>query len=201
MPSQQLDDLARNLAPSLSYWLYDRESFRHWGSGSAFPLTTDIPSGLAAGDRFWRSDLGLECYYDLANTRWLTMQSWPLAFGAGSGAYATNYAAATASIRYASIDTRYQPVFTYGVLNITTGATNTGANYLSYSFVTSAGTTIWTVNTSADAPSTTIAKATATFTQPPSTITSVRLDVAIGAGAPSAQFPYTPVLYYRMVIP
>jgi hypothetical protein len=35
-----------------------------WNSGTAFPTAT-------AGDRYWRSDLGLECYYD--GTRWLTV--------------------------------------------------------------------------------------------------------------------------------
>lgn len=74
MAKQQIDNLARTLAPSLSYWLIDRETFRHWGNGSVFPTGTDIPSGLRVGDRYFRTDLLLECVYD--GTRWITAHNW-----------------------------------------------------------------------------------------------------------------------------
>ena len=162
------------------------------GSGSAFP------AGVTTGATFFRTDLGLACYYD--GTRWLTQNVYLLAFGIGSGAYATNYAATTASIRYASIDNSYQPYFIYGLITITTGTPNGAGNAMTYNFITSGATTIWSVTTNADGAAATVVKATASFTQPSAAITSVRLDIAINSGAPGAQFPYTPVLYYRNII-
>jgi len=46
-----------------------------WNSGTAFPTA-------ATGDRYWRTDLGLECYYD--GTRWLTVQEYTLSNSAAS---------------------------------------------------------------------------------------------------------------------
>ena len=40
-----------------------------WNSGTAFPTA-------ATGDRYWRTDLGRECYYD--GTRWLSVQVFDL---------------------------------------------------------------------------------------------------------------------------
>lgn len=40
-----------------------------WNSGTAFP-------SAATGDRYWRTDLGMEAYYD--GTRWLTTQIFTL---------------------------------------------------------------------------------------------------------------------------
>lgn len=42
-----------------------------WNGGTSFPATP------ATGDRYWRSDLGMEAYYD--GTRWLTTQAYSLA--------------------------------------------------------------------------------------------------------------------------
>jgi hypothetical protein len=56
-----------------------------WNSGTAFPTA-------ATGDRFWRTDLGMECYYD--GTRWLSTQvftaewrMWPSGAFSGTAAY------------------------------------------------------------------------------------------------------------------
>jgi hypothetical protein len=52
-----------------------------WNAGTSFP------GSPAAGDRYWRTDLGMECFYD--GTRWLTSTKYVQPF-----AYKTNQSAA-----------------------------------------------------------------------------------------------------------
>lgn len=54
-----------------------------WNSGTAFPTA-------ATGDRFWRTDLARECFYD--GTRWLTTQEYTLSHQlSGAGITADTY--------------------------------------------------------------------------------------------------------------
>lgn len=190
------DPVAPDMARALSPWFITRDGSRDLGRGTAFP-STDVPGGVQAGDRFFRSDLGWACYHD--GTRWLTAWEFPLAFAAGGNTYATNYSATTASIRWASTRNDYKLWLTYAVMTISTGATNNGSNYATYNFVDSNAATVWSVSTAADSTNATVAKAASSFTQPSAVATFVRLDIAI-TGAPSAQFCYTPVMYARLVV-
>lgn len=169
----------------------DRRANEPASSGAAFP------SSPSAGLRWFRSDLGWECYYD--GTRWLTAWEFPLAFAAGGNTYATNYSATTASVRYASTRNDFKLWLTYAVMTISTGATNSGASYITYNFVDSNAATVWSVSTAADSTNATVTKAASSFTQPSAVATFVRLDIAV-TGAPSAQFCYTPVMYARLVV-
>ena len=93
-----------------------------WNSGTAFP------ANKATGDRYWRTDLGLECYWD--GTRWLSVNeyraahslapAWPITVTA----YLGNAAVDEASIYV----TRF--VVVAKALN-----TNDGSNYWTLSFV------------------------------------------------------------------
>lgn len=162
------------------------------------PFGTSHPTGMPTGYAQYRTDLGLIEYYD--GTRWLSVHDFPLAFGAGSGAYTTTYVATTASARFASTRNDYQLYLIYAVHQITTGGVNSGVAFITYNFVDSSGTTVWTVSTATDAINTTVVKATAAFTQPGGVRTNIRMDVAV-TGAPSAQFVYTPVIYAKLIIP
>ena len=93
-----------------------------WNSGTSFP------ANKATGDRYWRTDLGLECYWD--GTRWLSVNeyraahslapAWPITVTA----YLGNAAVDEASIYV----TRF--VVVAKALN-----TNDGSNYWTLSFV------------------------------------------------------------------
>lgn len=65
-----IERLRRDLAP----YFHERDTTRDLGRGTAFP-SSDIPGGLQADDRFFRTDLYLDCVYDGA--RWLTRDVYP----------------------------------------------------------------------------------------------------------------------------
>lgn len=90
--------------------------------------------------------------------------------------------------------------WTRGQIQPTTGATNNGTNYFTYSFVDSNAVTIWSFTTAADGASTLLNKTTTTFTQPAGATTFVRLDLA-ATGAPSNHSVRPAALWYRLVVP
>lgn len=49
---------------------------------AAYNSGTAVPANKATGDRYWRTDLGLQIYYD--GTRWLTTQLFRDTFGVGN---------------------------------------------------------------------------------------------------------------------
>lgn len=160
-------------------------------SGAAFPASP------ASGRLFFRTDLGFLCYYD--GTRWLTVHEYSTMLGWGDSA-AVSFAAAANVVRFASMRSDYTPWWTRAHFSYATGAVNDGANKLGYTFLDSNATTLWTFDTGGDAINSTINKAATPPTQSGAAISFLYLNIAI-AGAPSAQFPRTPVFYYRLIIP
>ena len=121
-----------------------------WNSG------TSNPGSAAAGDRYWRTDLGLEVYYD--GTRWLTTQVFQIELKHEDSATATWPITADTIPAH-----RGTPTFggTYDLYlltwesNSSVAATNNGTNYWTnhvYKYNSAAGgdTSIASFNTSAD---------------------------------------------------
>lgn len=123
------------------------------GVGTAFPASADVPLGLQAGDRFFRSDLGWECYYD--GTRWLTCHEYalPLTFASG-GSGLPSYSAGL-NTAYMNTASGYTAYWTRMACHTNAAATNNGSNYWTVTvqginLAASAGTTIIAFDTSAD---------------------------------------------------
>jgi hypothetical protein len=118
------------------------------GAGTAFP------SSPATGARFFRTDLGLECYYD--GTRWLTMHEYAL--GNFGGNTLNTLADFTASDSFAflwRLRTQYAPYFTRVAVTTRVSTTNNATNFWTigfdcYNISFGAGTTIYTFSTAAD---------------------------------------------------
>lgn len=166
------------------------------------PLTssgTAFPSGPATGMRFFRSDLGLECYYD--GTRWLTLNEYECILTT-SEAQAASFNATTVNVRNGAMRSDYAAYITRAQFYIFCGLTNNGANYFTYTTVDHLGNTIWSFNTSADTANANNAHnaSTGAFTQPPGATFQLQLNMTVSVGAPSAQFPRAPVFYYRLII-
>jgi hypothetical protein len=54
----------QKLREELAPYFLSFDGTRDLGRGTAFPVTGDLPDGLLAGDRFFRTDLGRLYYYD-----------------------------------------------------------------------------------------------------------------------------------------
>lgn len=191
--------MARVLAPALSVFFHDYAGTRDLGRGTAFP-TTDVLGGLQAGDRFFRTDLGFVCYFD--GTRWLTVTEYACVLST-SEAQAASFAATTVNVRNGQLRQDYTVRLTRGECTLFIGATNSGASFVTYAFKNNGATaTYWTFNTSAIGANQDVSFTIneASFTQPTGAIAYVRLDMTV-TGAPSAQYPRAPVIWYRLIIP
>jgi hypothetical protein len=192
-----MPDLIQQLRQSLAPYFLSYDGTRLLGRGTAFPATGDIPGGLQANDRFFRTDLGWLCYYDGA--RWLTVHEYaqPL----------TDYRRATIPFTGASGVLQIGPVRTDGTnLAITRVAayldvltTNNGANFWTLAFKTSAGTTIQGFSTAADGPGAAILKEFA-INVPYADPTYVTLEVTLRTGAPGSLVAHG-VVWYRIEPP
>jgi hypothetical protein len=121
-----------------------------WNAGTSFP------GSKATGDRYWRTDLGLECYWD--GTRWVSSTLYHEQMGAIEGGFPTGgwgNALGTQSIgRWTPWHSDYDLwlVSLYGSTYV--GATNDGSHYWTVSlFKTNAAgaeTSIVTFATNAD---------------------------------------------------
>lgn len=196
-------NLAQNLVQPLSTWFARMDYARDLGRGTTFPLTADLPGGLQVDDRFFRTDLDFLCVYD--GTRWLTAHEYALTLGlADTNSMAASYAATTAGARYGQVGRDFAPYFTRIDVNLFLGAgTSNTLNYWNVGFVMSNGNSLWAFDTKTDtAGANTIHSGViANFTNnPPGVITSLQMDVVIGAGAPPALFPRAPVVAYRKVV-
>lgn len=115
-----------------------------WNSGTSFP------ANKATGDRFWRTDLGLECYYD--GTRWLTTNVYRIDMSVADVLHNTTTAAVF--LRATTADTTYDRWLVSYECTTYVNATNNGSNYYSFDLrkATAAGSysSIATFNTSGD---------------------------------------------------
>ena len=157
---------------------------------------TVFPTGIPTGFRFWRTDLGFECYYD--GSQWLTVQEYicDMSFETDT---ALNYAVTTTFVRLGLIHSDYKVYLTRGEMLIFISGTNNGTNYMIYTIKDSSATTVWTFDTSADGTGVNLSKTTNSFTQPGAARTYLELDMA-RFGVPTAQTPRFPVIFYRLVV-
>lgn len=118
-----------------------------WNGGTSFPASK------ATGDRFWRSDLGLECYWD--GTRWVTCQQ-----------YTTPFMVQGALVPLTAANSFYAPMVNGAydmwlekiVAATQVAATNDGSNYWTLQFNRYlSGTSLGSFTTAADSAGTSTA--------------------------------------------
>ena len=104
--------------------------------GTAFPT-----SGLVDGQRFFRTDLGLDCYYDSALTKWLTCNEYEMPHYC-LGAIAQS--AVNGIVNYLVIPSDYAVYLTRWVATTTVATTNTGAAYWTLALISRTATNVAT---------------------------------------------------------
>lgn len=119
------------------------------GAGSSFPVSP------TTGDQFFRTDLGLDCYYD--GVRWLSKQEYEIGSGLNEGSQ--SFASTTPFIPWrAPVRSDYSLYMTRWVVTSRVNTTNTGSVYWTMELFRQAGDTTGTslasFNTSADSPGT-----------------------------------------------
>lgn len=161
---------------------------RRGGAGAAFP------TGIAAGFRWFRTDLGLDFAYD--GTYWLSQEL---------EANCTHYTATTVPFTGAAgvllispARTDYDYYITYAKIYCDVVATNNGANYWTMALKQNGGgsATVWSFNTSADSAGAGINKSNA-----PATLYSgtqyFYYEVTSKTGAPGA-LRFNGTFWYRL---
>lgn len=121
------------------------EPFRKADTGT--PSGTSFPTGIASGFVFFRTDLGMLCYYD--GSRWLTVEVFGLTlapFGLNPLPFA---GAGPATLVLASVRSDYQIWFVYFAYYIFVNTTNNATNYWAITMTDTSGASLWTPNTSA----------------------------------------------------
>lgn len=171
------------------------------GRGSAFPTTGHDGAAVQSGARFWRDDLDFACFYD--GTRWMTVEEYTCVIGV-SDSIVGSYAATTANVRLGLLRNDYECRLTRGQISYFVGATNNAPNNITYAFKDNTAATVWTFNTGGGTPDTPSTNVTRTisegsFTQPGAIRNWISLDMTV-FGAPSAQFPRVPVIWYRLIV-
>lgn len=134
----------------------DQETTR--AQGAPLAIGPAFPASPPTGFLFYRTDLGWLCEYD--GTRWLTVHEYSI--GNAGGNAANTFADFSASDSFAMIwrlRTDYAPYFTRAAATTRVSTTNTGASYWTialdcYNLAFGAGTTAYSVATSADAADT-----------------------------------------------
>lgn len=160
-----------------------------WGSGTAFP------PGPATNQRFTRTDLGYDCYYD--GTRWLTVEEYAVTIMAQGGAL---LGTTTATDLFAPIDNGTYDCWLTRVNAVSQiNTTLNGSNYWTFALTRQpSATSLGSFNTSADTVN-----------------TPARHDITIGAlsgasdkyvwfqatktGSPGGMYLFA-TFYYRKVI-
>ena len=163
-----------------------------WNSGTA------NPGSAAAGDRYWRSDLGLEIYYD--GTRWLTTTLYRADMPHGTTIPAT---VTTALGRFAMWHSTYSLYVVTFYTSLLVAATNDGSHYWTVTLAKKDGgdlpTTLAAANTSAytNTTWTTAATAVGAVVDP---ATYKEMDVeAVRTSTPGSLY-YAVAFTYRLVV-
>lgn len=152
-------DIAELTAPALDDWLYmvdvsstsddaagDSTRMLAAYSGKQFSGTAFPTSDLWQGMPFHRTDLKMDCFYDLANTQWLSMTEY-------STGRVTFSASADAGVPSERLRDDYAHFVTRVNLSAIVSTTNDGSNYWTFTISSrdstiSASTTIFTDDTS-----------------------------------------------------
>lgn len=186
--SDDYQTLAQRLAGPLWPWIADR--ITGYRRGTAFPASP------AAGDRFFRTDLGFACFYDGA--RWLTVHEYSAPF------VETSSGAAFAP--RAAIRTDYALYWTRVSLRAFVATTNNGTNYWnivlqSLDAQITTGTNLYSKATNADGAGAWLVydAACSTNIAAAGNIYWARVNCA-PVGAPGA-LTLNAVAYYRLIVP
>lgn len=191
------DDLARRLAPALAPWFHTRDGSRDLGRGTAFP-STDVPGGVQAGDRFFRTDLIMACVY--TGSLWLTLNEWTTNLSQTT-------TSANASYLISPIRTDYAIYVTVCAVGALVAATNNATNYWTIDLrginsTYSAATTIHSAPTNAAAAGAWVLSNSApnVAAQPAN---HAGLDVSVakaGSGAAPGALAFAAQITYRLVV-
>lgn len=184
---RMLEQLRRRVLPSTT-----REVPR-MSAGTVFP------TGVSAGYRFFRTDLGFDCYYD--GTQWLTIQEYAINFqqpsatitGAGSyiiGPVRQDYAPYITRVTTETIVLGTSNGSNYWTITLRGLTTNYGAASTFHALTTAGNASnVWSGGDGGPNASAT-----------PSNRALFDVSVAITAGAPGALLASVTV-YYRLIIP
>ena len=118
------------------------------------PSGTSFPGSPTTNYLFYRTDLGLVCYYD--GTRWLTTTEYTAEnFSGNTNSTLFDFAASDSFSFLWRFRTQYAPYFTRVAVTTRVATTNNGTNFWTigfdcYNLSFGAGTTIYTFTTAAD---------------------------------------------------
>lgn len=156
---------------------------------------TSFPTSPSTGARFYRTDLGWECYYD--GTRWLTVQEFAATLGQTENAIVAN-----GSYLIGPIRTDYAVYVTRTAVATIVITTNNGSNYWSWS-VRGVNNTYGSTTTLASADTSAVAATTWVFTE--ATVNSAPTNHAgfdisfVKTSAPGGLI-LSATVYYRMIV-
>lgn len=162
---------------------------RRGGAGAAFP------AGVAAGFRWFRTDLGLDFAYD--STYWLS-QELQADFTPYTRTVVPYTGAGVAALLIAPMRTDFDIYVTLAKVYIDVLTTNNGTNYWSLRLHTSGGSTPWSFDTSANSAGVAIAKSSAINTSYPGN-EYFSYDVVSKTGAPGS-LAFNGTFWYRLRI-
>lgn len=171
---------------------------RDLGRGTAFPAGADLPGGLQADDRFYRTDLDLACVYD--GTRWLTQQE----YSAPVCLYLTQATATTQFLSAVALRTDLAPYITYIVVSANVLTTNNATNYWTiaikgYNATFTAASTIDSYDTKTATANTWIrAERVPNTSQLPTNAHHISMDVTKTLAPGNLQIICT--IYYRLIV-
>lgn len=190
-----LQQLARQLAPYLNPYFPSYAGSRQLGRGTAFP-SVDIT--LAAGDRFFRTDVMFECVYD--GTRWLTAHEYvavlaPYTPTVPAAAFYTG--GVTANLAYYAPTTFYDLYVGRWNISYISDTNQSGANKWTLVLATNAAT-ITTQDTSNATVAGNLGSREANDNTA-RTVTFIRLQATVKTGAPGGLWA-TASVNYRLVI-
>jgi hypothetical protein len=154
---------------------------------------TSFPASPTTDDRWFRTDLGFDCYFD--GTRWLTVQEYSFSFEAP-------YFAADGYWGYFTIPQAYINYFTRIQITVQTAAPNDGSNYwtiLIYA-VDGGWTQIATLNTSGDTANTHVSHSMTASPAIPANQLLLLLQ-GVATGSPGAVTGVADgIIFYRLIV-
>lgn len=179
-----MSDIARTANALKGLGFHNFDTSRDLGRGTAFPASADLPGGLQTSDRFFRTDLGWQCFYD--GTRWLTVHEYALPTPAYPP-FPQPYSGAAGN-PIALVPLRNDFAWFVGVVKsyTTVATTNDASNYWTFALRTNTGTTLNTYSTQSLAPNSNINSQVAVNTVVPVSAEYLLVVVATKVGAPGA---------------
>jgi hypothetical protein len=163
------------------------------GTGGAYPEGASFPASPGSGDKFYRNDLNLLCYYD--GVRWLSAQEYTLAFAqeAVLPITASNAAGFFAALPLSAV---YLTRLVSGTRN---AGTNNGSNYWTISMENRpTGATIASFATASDTSGDYVTHESTINAAVASSEHALRM-AASKVGSPGSLYLF-PTLYYRRLV-